>query len=117
MYERAAGDKTLPSDLRPPSVLSKTLDYLFHDLIGTYGFKETFSFVRDRTRSVRNDFTMQHEKGREAIECHERCARFHVVALREMRGQEGFEVFLEEQQLMNSMCFSRMHHMRLTLVG
>ncbi|KAE9398712.1 hypothetical protein BT96DRAFT_821581 [Gymnopus androsaceus JB14] len=102
-YERAAGDKTLPSDLRPPHILKKTLDYLFGTLVRKEGFKETFGFVRDRTRSVRNDFTMQHERASVAIECHERCARFHVVALHEMRGTRDFEVFLEEQQLMNTL--------------
>lgn len=28
MYERAAGDKTLPSDLRPPNVLKVSFGYL-----------------------------------------------------------------------------------------
>ncbi|KAJ7802393.1 hypothetical protein B0H14DRAFT_3488450, partial [Mycena olivaceomarginata] len=72
MYERAAGDKTLPSDLRPPLVLKSTLDYLFHDLIPRGGFSPTCPFVRDRSRAVRNDFTMQHNTGPLAMECHER---------------------------------------------
>ncbi|KAJ4481245.1 SAC3/GANP/Nin1/mts3/eIF-3 p25 family-domain-containing protein [Lentinula aciculospora] len=104
-YERAAGDKTLPSDLRPPLILKRTLDYLFSELIPTdEGFQENFGFLRDRSRSVRNDFTMQHEQGLVAIECHERCARFHLVALHEMRGRDKeFSVNLEEQQLMNTL--------------
>ncbi|KAF5344851.1 hypothetical protein D9756_011184 [Leucocoprinus leucothites] len=105
MYERAAGDKTLPSDLRPPKVLkaSRTLDYLFHDLLPRGGFSQTYTFIRDRSRSVRNDFTMQHESGPIAIECHGRCARFHILALHFERDKPGFSVALEEQQLMNSM--------------
>ncbi|KAJ7336454.1 SAC3 domain-containing protein [Mycena albidolilacea] len=102
MYERAAGDKTLPSDLRPPLVLKSTLDYLFHDLIPRGGFSPTCPFVRDRSRAVRNDFTMQHNTGPLAMECHERCARFHILALFLERDKEGFSVALEEQQLMNS---------------
>ncbi|THH15580.1 hypothetical protein EW146_g4914 [Bondarzewia mesenterica] len=103
MYERAAGDKTLPSDLRPPPVLKRTLDYLFHDLLPREGFSPTFNFIRDRSRSVRNDFTMQHETGSLAIECHERCARFHILALHFERGRAGFSLALEEQQLMNTL--------------
>ncbi|KAJ7151013.1 hypothetical protein C8R46DRAFT_1123015 [Mycena filopes] len=103
MYERAAGDKTLPSDLRPPHVLKRTLDYLFHDLLLRGGFSPTFNFIRDRSRSVRNDFTMQHNTGPLAMECHERCARFHILALYLERDREGFSIALEEQQLMNTL--------------
>ncbi|KIM44074.1 hypothetical protein M413DRAFT_9323 [Hebeloma cylindrosporum] len=102
MYERAAGDKTLPSDLRPPQVLKRTLDYLFHDLLPRGGFSATFNFIRDRSRAVRNDFTMQHITGPLAIECHDRCARFHILALHFERDRSGFSIPLEEQQLMNS---------------
>lgn len=51
---------------------------------------------------MRNDFTMQHETGPLAIACHDRCARFHILALHEERATKGFSVALEEQQLMNS---------------
>ncbi|KAH9023008.1 SAC3/GANP/Nin1/mts3/eIF-3 p25 family-domain-containing protein [Lactarius hengduanensis] len=103
MYERAAGDKTLPSDLRPPPVLKHTLDYLFRQLLPTEGFSPTFDFIRDRSRSVRNDFTMQHETGSLAMECHERCARFHILALHFERDRTGFSIAMEEQQLMNTL--------------
>ncbi|KAJ3928293.1 MAG: SAC3/GANP/Nin1/mts3/eIF-3 p25 family-domain-containing protein [Lentinula lateritia] len=102
-YERAAGDKTLPSDLRPPGVLKRTLDYLFGELMVREGFVRTYAFLRDRTRAVRSDFVMQREEGAVAVECHERCVRFHIVALREMRGEKEFSVNLEEQQLMNTL--------------
>ncbi|KAI0641637.1 SAC3/GANP/Nin1/mts3/eIF-3 p25 family-domain-containing protein [Trametes meyenii] len=103
IYERAAGDKTLPSDLRPPPVLKKTLDYLFHDLLVREGFSQTYDFIRDRSRAVRNDFTMQHETGQFAMECHDRCARFHILALHVERDSPRFSVALEEQQLMNTL--------------
>ncbi|KAJ3885274.1 SAC3/GANP/Nin1/mts3/eIF-3 p25 family-domain-containing protein, partial [Lentinula edodes] len=102
-YERAVGDKTLPSDLRPPGVLKGTLDYLFGELMVREGFVRTYAFLRDRTRAVRSDFVMQREEGAVAVECHERCVRFHIVALREMRGEKEFSVNLEEQQLMNTL--------------
>lgn len=83
-------------------MLQKTLDYLFHDLLIREGFTQTYDFVRDRSRAVRSDFTMQHEQGPLAIECHDRCARFHVLALHLERENPRFSVALEEQQLMNS---------------
>lgn len=69
------------------------------------GFSQTYDFIRDRSRAVRNDFTMQHETGPLAIECHDRCARFHILALHLERESPRFSVALEEQQLMNSMSF------------
>ncbi|KZT30238.1 hypothetical protein NEOLEDRAFT_1054633, partial [Neolentinus lepideus HHB14362 ss-1] len=102
-YERAAGDKTIPSDLRPPRVLKRTLDYLFHKLLPEGGFEATHTFIRDRSRAVRTDFTMQHETGPLAIECHDRCARYHILALHFMREKSDFSIALEEQQLMNTL--------------
>lgn len=64
------------------------------------GFSQTYDFIRDRSRAVRNDFTMQHETGPLAIECHDRCARFHILALHLERESPRFSVALEEQQLM-----------------
>ncbi|KAM6499495.1 SAC3 domain containing protein [Amanita muscaria] len=101
MYERAAGDKTLPSDLRPPHILkASSATHLFWPFCG---FHQTFNFIRDRTRAVRNDFTMQHQTGSLAIECHDRCARFHILALHFERKDPGFSVAMEEQQLMNTL--------------
>lgn len=77
----------------------RTLDYLFHDLLPRGGFSATFNFIRDRSRAVRSDFTMQHEMGSIAIECHDRCARFHILGLHLERDRPGSQVSLEEQQL------------------
>ncbi|KAH9946750.1 SAC3/GANP/Nin1/mts3/eIF-3 p25 family-domain-containing protein [Amylocystis lapponica] len=103
IYERAAGDKSIPSDIRPPLVLRKTLDYLFHDLLMRGNFTQTHDFIRDRSRAVRNDFTLQHNKGPLAIECHDRCARYHILALHFERDNPRFSIALEEQQLMNTL--------------
>ena len=48
---------------------------------------------------------MQHQTGSLAIECHDRCARFHILALHFERNSPGFSIALEEQQLMNSASF------------
>lgn len=46
---------------------------------------------------------MQHDSGPIAIECHDRCARFHILALHLEADKRGFSAALEEQQLMNSL--------------
>ncbi|PAV15040.1 SAC3 domain-containing [Pyrrhoderma noxium] len=103
IYERGQGDKIIPSDLRPAPVLKRTLDYLFHDLIPRGGFAETQAFVRDRSRAVRTDFTMQQDMGPVAIDCHERCTRFHILSLHLLYDVSTFDRALEIQQLMNSL--------------
>ncbi|EJD00557.1 uncharacterized protein FOMMEDRAFT_112104 [Fomitiporia mediterranea MF3/22] len=103
IYERGQGDKIIPSDLRPAPVLKRTLDYLFHALIPRGGFADTQAFVRDRSRAVRNDFTIQQDTGPIAMECHERCTRFHILSLHLMYGIRTFDRALEIQQLMNSL--------------
>ena len=85
------------------TTMQRTLDYLFHELLPRGGFEETQAFVRDRSRAVRNDFTIQQDRGPVAIECHERCARFHILSLHVMSSVSGFDGTLETQQFMNCM--------------
>ncbi|KAJ3714719.1 hypothetical protein C8R42DRAFT_235971 [Lentinula raphanica] len=49
--------------------------------------QECLRVFDDRTRASRSDFVMIYERGREAVWCHQRCAGFLLVALREMRGE------------------------------
>ena len=82
----AGNDEQLPSDLRPPPVLKRTCDYLFNDVIGNAtSLARVHHFVWDRTRAIRNDFSIQQltkpEDLKIAIECYERIARFHIMSL------------------------------------
>ena len=76
-----------------------TLDYLFNDLLSEQTLSVAHAFLRDRTRSIRQDFTLQNENGALAIECHERIVRFHILSLFELQEQPGFEKKLELEQL------------------
>ncbi|GAA5900500.1 hypothetical protein JCM5296_001564 [Sporobolomyces johnsonii] len=95
----AGNDQPLPSDVRPPPVLRSTLDYLFHTLLPTQPLAVTHPFIRDRTRSIRQDFTVQNVRGTSAIECNERIARYHILALGTLREQSGFSESQELEQL------------------
>ena len=56
---------------------------------GPQPFHKVHSFVWDRTRSVRNDFTVQNVEGLDpaslvvAVDCFEVIARFHIIAMHE----------------------------------
>ena len=109
----AAGyDEQLPSDIRPPEVLQKTLAYLINEVVGgpqPLGF--VHKFVWDRTRSIRNDFSIQQvtkpDDLRIAIDCFERIARFHIVSLHLLSrpGQDNadFDSHQEREQLNNTL--------------
>ncbi|KAJ9603754.1 actin cytoskeleton and mitosis protein [Cladophialophora chaetospira] len=111
----AAGyDEQLPSDIRTPETLKRTLDYLFNQVIGGADRLATVQkFVWDRTRGIRNDFSIQQvtrvEDVKLAVECYERIARFHILSLHQLSNpdnlQEGehFDSFQEREQLNNTL--------------
>ena len=108
----AGKDEQLPSDLRPPKILQKTLDYLFDDILsGSEPLASVHKFLWDRTRAIRNDFSIQQvtkpEDLRIAIECFERIARFHLLSLHQLthptRNNGDFVPQQEREQLSNTL--------------
>ncbi|KAL8671832.1 MAG: hypothetical protein Q9168_003672 [Polycauliona sp. 1 TL-2023] len=113
-YRRpAAGyEEQLPSDIRPPLVLQKTLDYLVDEVVGGPDpLSKVHKFVWDRTRAIRNDFSIQQvtkvEELRTAISCFERIARFHILSLHQLAGTNensvDFDAYQEREQLNNTL--------------
>ncbi|KAL9014595.1 MAG: hypothetical protein Q9173_000760 [Seirophora scorigena] len=113
-YRRpAAGyEEQLPSDIRPPGVLQKTLDYLLDELVGGQEpLANVHKFVWDRTRAIRNDFSIQQvtkvDELRIAISCFERIARFHILSLHQLaKASENsidFDAYQEREQLNNTL--------------
>ncbi|CAK5272216.1 unnamed protein product [Mycena citricolor] len=100
-YERARGDKVTPSDLRPLPILKATMDYMLQDLMSRGGFEATHSFIRDRTRQIRADLTIQRLASPVVLECIERCMRFHILAFRKMRDDKSFDKPTETGLLSN----------------
>ncbi|KAF2157990.1 hypothetical protein K461DRAFT_212950, partial [Myriangium duriaei CBS 260.36] len=109
-FRRAAAgiDEQLPSDLRPPATLKKTCDYLFNDLIGNAEALGTVHhFVWDRTRAIRNDFSIQQITRSTdveiAVECYERIARFHILSLHQFavpeKPYDKYDWYQEREQL------------------
>ena len=90
----AAGqEEQLPSDLRPPQILQMTLDYLLDTVAGrAANLSEVHHFVWDRTRAIRNDFSIQQVSRKAdvllAINCYETITRFHIASLHQLAGLE-----------------------------
>jgi hypothetical protein len=59
----------------------------------------THAFIRDRTRSIRQDFTLQNYRRQEAIDCHERIARYHILCLHALCDNPNFSEQQEMEQL------------------
>ncbi|KAJ2673424.1 actin cytoskeleton and mitosis protein, partial [Coemansia sp. RSA 1285] len=104
-HRSAAGnEEPLPEDLRTADTLLGTLDYLVdtvvandQTLVGCHGF------VRDRTRSIRQDFTIQNIRDRRTVAACERIARFHILSLHVLCGHKDFAEQQDLEQLRNTL--------------
>lgn len=108
----AAGyDEQLPSDIRTPKTLLQTMNYLIRYIIGgPEPLGVIHKFVWDRTRSIRNDLSIQQltqeDHVRMAVTCLERIARFHIVSLHLLSSpanKEPFDHHQEREQLNNTL--------------
>ncbi|WRT68245.1 uncharacterized protein IL334_005221 [Kwoniella shivajii] len=116
----------LPSDLRTPITLARTLDYLFSVIMPTHPPSTSISpctprkalgysagFIRDRTRAIRKEFAMQSSWGHEeAIASFERIARWHILCLRELQEESGTNVDMHIDSAELNRCFTslRQHY-------
>jgi len=67
------------SDLRPIAVLEDTLNYLLSLMESKeHSFEEVHDFLFDRTRSIRQDITMQNIVNNKAIYMYEGMVQFSV---------------------------------------
>ncbi|GMG23050.1 unnamed protein product [Ambrosiozyma monospora] len=95
---------SLPSDVRAPIVLVRTLNYIIDNLLQK--LPESHNFIWDRTRSIRQDFTFQNNySGIESIECHEKICRIHILCLHVMTGANDpdYQQQQEVEQFNNSL--------------
>ncbi|KAL2374734.1 hypothetical protein RJ035_007304 [Blastomyces gilchristii] len=108
----AAGyDEQLPSDIRTPKTLLQTMNYLLrHVVVDDETLALTHKFLWDRTRSIRNDLSIQQLTQAQdvaiAVKCLERIARFHIVSLHLLSSPENSEPFdhhQEREQLNNTL--------------
>lgn len=111
-YHRpAAGNEApLPEDVRPPAILRITMDYLLNVILDKVEatFSDKHKFVRDRTRSIRQDIIVQQraiQKDPDAlltvVRLHEEIARFHILSGHRLCGKDfaEFDPFQNTEQL------------------
>ncbi|KAK6362147.1 hypothetical protein TWF730_005844 [Orbilia blumenaviensis] len=99
-HRPAAGDaEDLPEDLRTEETLMNTMNYLVHDIIDEWSFPNCQNFVWDRTRSIRQDCSIQGLNSDAVIGCYERIARFHIFSLQQLSHDENFQRGQELEQL------------------
>ncbi|KAG8063355.1 hypothetical protein GUJ93_ZPchr0003g16482 [Zizania palustris] len=69
------------SDIRPLPVLRETMDYILH-LLDSSGnkFEIIHDFIFDRTRSVRQDLSIQNIVNDQAIQIYEDVIKFHILS-------------------------------------
>ncbi|KAJ2799494.1 actin cytoskeleton and mitosis protein, partial [Coemansia guatemalensis] len=104
-HRSAAGnEEPLPEDLRTPETLLRTLDYLVNEVIGADPeLRDCHGFVRDRTRSIRQDFTIQNIRDASTVAACERIARFHILSLHVLCGNKDFAEQQDMEQLRNTL--------------
>ncbi|KAM9762045.1 SAC3 domain-containing protein 1 [Menidia menidia] len=91
-YSRpAAGkDATNPTELRPPSVLLKTVCYLIDNIVASpkqNPWTEVYSFVFDRLRSVKQDMIIQRVSGPDCVAILEKAVRFFIYSSYRLCGE------------------------------
>ncbi|KAI3448751.1 hypothetical protein Pfo_005416 [Paulownia fortunei] len=69
------------SDVRPVPVLEDTLNYLLNLLHSSdRPFEVVHDFIFDRTRSIRQDLSMQNAVSDQVIHMYERMVKFHIIS-------------------------------------
>jgi hypothetical protein len=110
----AAGAEAIrPEQVRPPNVLRQTLEYLLQAIVDREDvpFHEIYAFLRDRTRSIRQDFTYQGIYDAHCVWVHEQCVRFHIMA--EYRLADAEPAVFSSKQNMEQLdkCLLALRHM------
>lgn len=88
-YRRSAAisEEPTPEEVRPPPVLLRTMEYLKGICDSKDAtFIDIHNFVRDRTRSLRQDFTYQGIRDDVCIKIHEESVRFHILSEHRLSG-------------------------------
>ncbi|OLY80892.1 SAC3 family protein 1 [Smittium mucronatum] len=101
-YHRSAAgnEQPLPEDIRTPDTLNKTMDYLINTILAEdHKMSDSHQFIRDRTRSIRQDFSLQNIRDLRSIKVFERIARYHILAVHMLSEESFFSEAQEMEQL------------------
>ncbi|KAL1212515.1 SAC3 family protein C [Cardamine amara subsp. amara] len=89
------------SDVRPLPVLEETLRYLLGLLDSTeHPFEVVHDFIFDRTRSIRQDLSIQNLANERVISLYEEMVKFHIISNQRLQSCSGTSI-------------SSMHHLNM----
>lgn len=108
-YARSSADQAnpLPHELRPTSVLVKTINYMLKNIIYPVESKTEqdlaswYDFCWDRLRAIRKDIVQQNLQNSDVIRILEQIGRFHIACYDLMLGYSGFDIKLNTENLNN----------------
>lgn len=108
-YARSSADQANPlsHELRPTSVLVKTMNYMLKNII--YPIENNidqdlaswYDFCWDRLRAIRKDIVQQNLQNLEVVTILEQIGRFHIACYDLMLGYDGFDIKLNTENLNN----------------
>jgi len=108
-YARSSADqvKPLSHELRPTSVLVKTMKYMLKNIIYPVesnieqDLSSWYDFCWDRLRAIRKDIVQQNLQNAEVVTILEQIGRFHIACYDLMLGYTGFDIKLNTENLNN----------------
>ncbi|XP_025417864.1 uncharacterized protein LOC112688734 [Sipha flava] len=108
-YARSSADQANPlsHELRPTSVLVKTMNYMLKNIIYPIecnidqDLATWYDFCWDRLRAIRKDIVQQNLQNPEVITILEQIGRFHIACYDLMLGYDGFDIKLNTENLNN----------------
>lgn len=111
-YSRSAAGKIQASaaDLRPSSILLKTVNYLVNNIVmlDSVPWIDIYNYVNDRLQAVRQDITIQGIEDNNCVIIYEKCVRFYIISSYILceETQLKFDQYLNNQQL--SICIEKL---------
>jgi hypothetical protein len=98
--------------------MKSTLSYLLSEIMMRNKLEDCHAFLRDRMRAIRQDYTLQNERGQSAIMVHEIIARFHILSTHLMCEVPGFSLGQEMEQLRKGKSNDKLNpiHMRALIM-
>lgn len=108
-YARSSADQANPlsCELRPTSVLVKTMSYMLKNIIRPIEYDveqdlaSWYDFCWDRLRAIRKDIVQQNLRNPEVVTILEQIGRFHIACYDLMLGYTGFDIKLNTENLNN----------------
>ncbi|XP_025196700.1 uncharacterized protein LOC112595634 [Melanaphis sacchari] len=108
-YARSSADQANPlsQELRPTSILVKTMHYMLKNVI--YPIESNieqdlagwYDFCWDRLRAIRKDIVQQNLQNSEVVTILEQIGRFHIACYDLLLGYTGFDIKLNTENLNN----------------